>query len=108
MKNDIPSLPAKTFANFWLPVIALAIAAIVITLDALGITDSRRQVWEFISGTDSQIEKRAQEGGFDPDRTQELLERVKQKAAPVNVTNPPVDPIENRQDNSPVGGKAEE
>lgn len=108
MKNNEATLPAKTFTKFWLPVIALAIAAIVITLDATGITDSRRQIWEFFSGTDSEKEKRVREGDFDPERTQELLDRVKQKSSPVKMTVPPVDPIENIEGNSSAGDNAVE
>lgn len=106
MKDNEPTLPAKTFTKFWLPVIALAIAAIVITLDVMGITDSRRQIWEFVSGTDSEMEKRVREGDFDPERTQELLDRVRQKSPPVKVTNPPVGTIEDGKANPSESGNA--
>lgn len=106
MKDNEPTLPAKTFTKSWLPVIALAIAAIVITLDATGITDSRRQIWEFFSGTDTEMEKRIREGDLDPDRAQEVLDRVKQKSPPVKATVPPVEPTESGKANPTESGNA--
>jgi len=77
MSDDQATSSRRTFAGFWLPVVSLLIAGTVITLDALGITDSKRQAWELVSGTDRDQEERVKATSEGLGRSEELLERTK-------------------------------